>query len=282
MKYNPEDICKISIEDWMVKHGYKRGKRNTGKWRSFYSPFSKESNASFMIDTNVNKWMDYSAGITRKRSIIDLVMQIDNCNFKEACASLLGNKELRVEHFEPKKQESGVKIHSTNEITDKELLSYFNDVRKIGTCVLKKYCVQLNISFPFGQNPDKTYDVVAFKNDMGGYEMRSNFLKIANSPKCYTKFNGEDSDTVIILEGFMDWLSYVVLHGEPKCDTYVLNGLGMLNVVKPFLEDKHILFMLDNDTPANNALEELKDYNVTDMRGEYAFYKDYNEYLQSI
>lgn len=282
MKY--DRLKQIDIVDWMNKNGYKQGKGRTGKWRSFYSPFTQESEPSFKVDVSQNKWVDFSVGITRKQSIIDLVMKIENCDFKTACVILEGNKSIEITHYEPKKQESGVKIHSVEGITDKELIHYFVDIRKINIDVLKRYCKELVISFPFSENKNRTYRVIGMENSLSGWDFRSTFLKMASAPKSFTKIKGRSSSKAILIEGFTDWLSYATYYeiDVPDYDVFILNGLGQLNVLKPFIEDREILFMLDNDKPADAALESLKGLNVHDLRHEFSFFKDFNSFLQSI
>jgi len=276
-----DKLKSIDIVDFMLKNGYKQGRGRTGKWRSFYSPFGTEANASFKIDTNCNKFLDFSAGVLKKSSIIDLVMMLNKCSFGEACDILSGDEQLEVRHFEPKKQESGIKVHEARELSDKELIHYMTDIRCISMDVLQRFTKELVISFPFGTNPDKTYIVCGMQNMMKGWDMRNTFIKMASAPKSFTKIKGKDSSKALILEGFIDWLAYATYYDieVPDCDVFVLNGLGQLQVLIPFIENREILFMLDNDKPADNALKSLDGLNIRDMRYLYSFYKDFGEFI---
>lgn len=282
-----EKIKSIDIVDWMLKHGYKQGKGRSGKWRSFYSPFGSESNASFKIDVSSNKWVDYSAGVTRKQSIIDLVMMLPpNPSFTDACKILSNDTTIETRHFEPKKNVSGVKIHDKRQITDKELLGYMTDMRKINYDVLVKYCVECDFSFPLGKNPNAIYTGVAFKNSLGGYEIRNTFQKIATSPKAHTNIKGAvDNNEILLFEAFVDFMSYLTHNNivVPPKNTIVLNGLGMINVVKPFLEGKKVYLYLDLDAPADRCIETIDNCDIVDMRTVcFPFYSDYNEMLKDM
>lgn len=276
-----EEIKSISIVDFMRKNGYKQGQANTGKWRSFYSPFNSESNPSFKVDTNTNKFLDFSAGVLKKSSIIDLVMKLENCTFKEACNILSSEEDLKIEHFKPVKNKSGVKVHDAYDIKDSRLIDYMTLERCIDIDVLRRWTKELVISFPYGKNPSATYTVCGMQNMMKGWDFRNSFIKMASAPKSFTYIKGRSKDKVIIIEGFIDWLSFATYYGVdvPDYDVYILNGLGQLNVLKPLLENKKIMFMLDNDKPADNAKELLSGYDVEDVRWVYAFYKDMNEML---
>lgn len=168
-----DKIKSIDIVDFMLKNGYKQGKGRSGKWRSFYSPFGSESNASFKCDVSDNRWVDYSAGITRKHSIIDLVMMLPPYpSFKEACDVLLSDTDLEARHFEPKKKMNGTKVHSESKPFSKDLISMLTDIRCIDHALVMKYCVEIVISFPMGANPEQTFRVIGMKNDLGGVDYR--------------------------------------------------------------------------------------------------------------
>ena len=283
MTFDTNKIKGISIYDWMIKNGYKQGRGSSGKWRSFYSPFGSENNASFKVDVNTNKWVDYSAGVTRRQSIIDLVMKIESCTFLESCAILTNDTHVEVKVHEPKPSVSGVKIHETRNIINKELLKYITDVRKVDYDVLMKYCMESDFSFTMGKDPNAIYTGISFKNDLKGLEIRNSWQKIATSPKMFTTINGLDNtgDELILFEAFMDFMSYLTYHKIliPPKKTIVMNGTGMVNILKPFLDKKTVYSYVDSDAAADRALAELDNCNIIDCRNEFSFYSDYNEFL---
>lgn len=271
-----QEIKSIDFISYLNKSGI-TPKRNNGKYAFFLSPFGDESVASFCVNKSKNTFKCYHS--QNSGSIIDFIMAKENLDFKEACNFLSNDGISDIKPYEPIKQKSGVIVHSVNNITSKALLDYFCGVRMIEEGVLIKYAKQLSISFPYGKNPNTTYDVAGMKNGLGGWDFRNNFMKMASAPKSFTKIKGLRNDRCILLEGFVDFLSYVTIYGRVEYDTYILNGLGQVNVLKPFLDGKDILFMLDNDKPADAVLKDMSDLNVTDMRHLYSFYNDFNDYL---
>lgn len=281
-KYDTDKIKNIDIFDWMLKNGYKQGKGMTGKYRSFYSPFNSEGNASMKVNTANNTFHCYSYG--KGGDIITLVQEIEKCSFVRACEILDSNASIEIETFKKKEQPSGTIIHTNTEPRDKQLISMLVDKRKIGYDLVMKYCVELLISFPLGVNPDQKHRVIGMMNDMKGFDYRGleSWLKLSTAPKCFTTIKGRvNSNIVLVFEGFLDFLSYLTHYGidTPKHKTYVLNGLGMFNVLKPMISDKEIHLWIDNDIPSDNLIKENSDLNLKDKRFNYQFYKDVNDFI---
>ena len=84
-----------------------------------------------------------------------------------------------------------------------------------------------------------------------------------------------------VFEGFIDFLSYVVLHGD--CDAIVLNSV--INVPKSidYLNRYDTVYChLDNDKAGHDATEQIRILckgNVIDASEEYGEAKDLNEFL---
>jgi hypothetical protein len=271
-----QEIKKKSIFDYLTRSGYKPV-NNSGKYRSFYSPFGKEANASFKVNMSNNTWTDYHKGT--HGDIIDLVMELEHKEFVEACRFLEDDRRVSVVQ-QIKDPEPGVKIHRVSEITDTELLDYFVRKRHINLHVLYEYCKQVEFSFPMGKHPDKVHTAVGFSTSMGSYELRNTWFKGGSPPKSFSFVSGESSD-VAIWEGFTDFLSLLTYEKrmKPKCNTYILNGVGQYNLIRPFLDGKRVYFYGDNDNASDELLEKMSDLDVVDMRYEYEFYKDFNQML---
>lgn len=271
-----QEIKKKSIFDYLTRSGYKPV-NNSGKYRSFYSPFGKEANASFKVNMSNNTWKDYHKGT--HGDIIDLVMQLEHKDFKSACRFLENDNKVKV-FQQIKDPEPGVKIHSVSEITDKELIDYFVNVRKIALNILVNYCKKVEFSFPMGKNPHRTHTAVGFKTSMGSWELRSSWVKICSPPKSFSFVKGETRDCAVF-EGYADFLSWLTYEkmNVPKYDTYILNGTGQYNLIRPFLSGKRVYFYGDNDNASDELLEKMSDLDVVDMRYEYEFYKDFNQML---
>ena len=80
-----QDIKLIPIRDYLVKRGIAPGQENS-RYGFYLSPLREEQDASFKVDYTQNLWYDFGAG--RGGSIIDLVMEIEKCNFQQAVERL--------------------------------------------------------------------------------------------------------------------------------------------------------------------------------------------------
>ena len=73
-----QDINLIPIRDYLAKRGITPKQKNS-RYGFYLSPLREEQDASFKVDYAQNLWYDFGAG--RGGSIIDLVMEVDKCNF---------------------------------------------------------------------------------------------------------------------------------------------------------------------------------------------------------
>lgn len=276
-----QELRDKDIIQYLASRGY-HPKRNTGNTAVYLSPFTKEHEPSFTVKKSKNRFHCYSSG--NKGSVIDFVMAYDSVSFKEACDILKGGIGSQIEDYTPPKiEKKGVEIHSETTPQNKEVLSVLVDVRKIPYELILKYCIEIVISFPNGKNPDAKYTVIGMRNDCGGVDFRGkdSWLKLSSAPKSFTTVNG-DKSKICLYEGFLDYLSHLAILGvdKPKYKSYILNGLGQLEVLKPFISKKEILAYLDNDRAADKAIASMEGMNVRDMRHEYAYYHDINDYLK--
>lgn len=134
----------------------------------------------------------------------------------------------------------------------------------------------------------KWYFGIGFRNRKGGLEIRNPYFKGSTSPKDITHLRhapkGNERTTVLIFEGFMDYLSYLALkQGQPVPDCVVLNSVSnlprALDVLKGY---GRVCCFLDNDDAGRKTTEEIRRRceNVTDKAAHYLPHKDLNEFLQ--
>ena len=126
---------------------------------------------------------------------------------------------------------------------------------------------------------------VGFRNDAGGWELRSARFKGGSSPKHITTIDNR-SDTVIAFEGFMDFLAYLSLkHPERlRIDAAVLNSVVNLPKAIPFLSRHPVIHaFFDNDEAGRKMTSDLirlcPRSEVIDQRHFYSGHKDINDYL---
>ena len=105
----------------------------------------------------------------------------------------------------------------------------------------------------------RAFFAVGFRNDAGGWELRSARFKGGSSPKHITTIDNR-SDTVIAFEGFMDFLAYLSLkHPERlRIDAAVLNSVVNLPKAIPFLSRHPVIHaFFDNDEAGRKATADL-------------------------
>ena len=247
----------------------------------YHSPFREDANPSFKVDYQKDLWYDF--GADEGGSIIDLVMKMEQCTLAEAFR-LVDNSFSFQQNIPvaPRNQEHGIKILNTVPLTHPALLNYLSKQRCIDLDIAKYYCSEVHYSIA-----SKPYFAIGFKNDAGGWELRNAWFKGSSTPKSITTIDN-NSDAVMVFEGFIDFLSYLSLKGSPSptIDTAVLNSVANLTKSIPFLQSHRTVHaFLDNDEAGRKSLVNLCDLlpnaDVIDQTAFYRNYKDLNEYWQA-
>lgn len=153
--------------------------------------------------------------------------------------------------------------------------------RGIDPAIARTYCRE--VRYTIG---GKEYFAIGFRNDAGGWELRNPLFKGSSTPKNITTLDNS-SDTAMVFEGFIDFLSYLSLKGNlsPSIDTAVLNSVTNLQKAVPFLARHSVIHaFLDNDDAGRKALARLEESvpssEVIDQSVFYRDYKDLNDYWQ--
>ena len=271
----------VKIIDYLEMNGFSPLKIVGGKAWFFSLLRSKEKTASFIINLQENTWHDYGTG--EHGDIINLVSKLNNVDVSDAL-ELIGKFSFTPYHpFEYSIDENiedkgKIRINQTLEITHQVLIRYIAK-RKVSLSFARKFLKEAHYSLH-----ERNYFALAFKNDLGGYELRNEHFKIGNSPKFFTTIPGNDPSKVNIFEGFMDFLSCCTYFNKvPKYRTIVLNSLSFLPRIKPFLVNAaEVNLYLDNDSAGRIATENIISScgKVTDCAPIlYPYHKDFNEFL---
>lgn len=278
------NIKNISIRVFLAEQGILPKHERAG-YGMYLSPLRNESTPSFKVDYNQNLWYDFGTG--EGGSIIDLVAKMERCSVAEAIRRLendtiSGATPLYVEREHcviPNK--SQIEVISVGELNHTALVGYLRD-RNIELATARKYCNE--VRYKIGSNE---YFAIGFKNDAGGWELRNEYFKGSSTPKNITTISN-DSDTVMVFEGFIDFLSYLSLKGNPSptIDTTVLNSVANLQKAIPFLQSHRTVHaFLDNDDAGRKSLvnlrESLPGSEVVDQSAFYRNHKDLNDYLRN-
>ena len=133
------------------------------------------------------------------------------------------------------------------------MVSYLTG-RGIDPAIARTYCRE--VRYTIG---GKEYFAVGFRNDAGGWELRSARFKGGSSPKHITTIDNR-SDTVIAFEGFMDFLAYLSLKYPERLriDAAVLNSVVNLPKAIPFLSRHPVIHaFFDNDEAGRKTTSDL-------------------------
>ncbi|MDJ1493721.1 toprim domain-containing protein [Cytophagaceae bacterium DM2B3-1] len=281
-----EQIKALDIVDYLALLGYEPVKvRNVNYW--YHSPLRGEKTPSFKVNRQLNCWYDH--GIGKGGTIIDFGMLYYQCSIAEFLQKMnvglalsdpttLIPKLISKSFSQEPASESKLTILQEAPITSISLIRYLQS-RCIPIDVARQFCCQ--VSYQIG---DKEYYGIGFKNDSGGYEIRTPFFKASSSPKDITTITNSGKE-VLVFEGFSDFLSYQTTgRNQPivSSDFVILNSVSFFEKACPILEQyESIHLYLDQDTTGQritaHALSLSTKYK--DESHKYTGSKDLNEWL---
>ena len=288
----------ISIVEIMAHYGKRLDHTRSGL---YFSPFRDERTPSFHIDEAKNTWYDY--GTSEGGNLFDFVCKFVNIPRGEVYDWLASfrhmvpdseYKALIAPMLERKPHSSRIVIDSaSHHFTRRKLVEYAAD-RAVSKEVLEKYCEE--IVYHVDSAPDRKFYAIGFKNNSGGYVLRSSISKRCSSSDITTLgSDGEMTqdatcDKVLVFEGFMDFLSWItdVKQQTPQYDCCILNSVSNIARALPWImEHRNIAAFLDNDDAGRETLQKIMDSAsegahdvcVYDMSRLYEGYNDLNEKL---
>jgi DNA primase len=276
MEYNmnANQAKTIVINDYLKSIGIKPIKiKYNDYW--YLSPFRIEKEPSFKVNDKKNIWYDF--GIGKGGNIIDLIMNLHNCNISKALLILDDKNYIKTgsnHSFSFDQQDIlNFKVKPINSIA---LIEYLRN-RGIEIALAMNYCLEASYI-----TKDKYYFGIAFKNDINGYEIRNKYIKINLFGKSITTIYKSNS-VVNVYEGFIDFLSYLQINGSIiNQSNIILNGLGLIpGAIEILKQYSEVNLYLDNDESGKSStialLNEIPSAN--DLSYIYADYKDINDYL---
>ena len=269
---------KIQIVSYLQENNI--SPQRVSKNNAFYkSPFRKENEASFKVDTNLNLWYDY--GLGKGGNIIDLCMLIKKTDVKGALKELSAVKNSDFSFFNSKKEPGTpiIKINYIQDIQNKALIQYL-ETRKISLQLAKMYLKEA-----YYKVENKQYFALAFENDKGGFELRNKYFKGAASPKYYTTIKGKENKHLNIFEGVYDFLSALDFYktDRPKNTSIILNSTANKNAVLNELSKYNSIFLfLDNDNTGTEAAKLFSENHkkaINRTKLLYPGHKDFNDFI---
>jgi len=267
----------IDIVSYLTDCGYEPVKvRGEDYW--YLSPLRNENTASFKVNRQLNRWYDH--GIGKGGKLVDLGIALFDCSVAEFLQKLTAPVSFHKAPqlpFSELETTPAITITEVNPIRSPALFAYLRS-RKISIEIALEYCSQVHYSIG-----PKSFYALGFRNDAGGYELRSKYFKGSSSPKDLRLIkNGFDQ--LCIFEGFFDFLSFLTLtkSRQTNADYLVLNSLSFFEKALMLSEEYAVKRLyLDRDKAGQNCSLQVialnKDF--IDESKLYKGYKDLNDYL---
>ena len=279
---------RIPIREYLARRSILPRYERNG-YGMYLSPLREERTPSFKVNYQKDLWYDF--GIGEGGTLPALIMRLERCSCSEAfehlqhaaegTVSLLAARicERYAVPTESPNSQPTLRILSDAPLCHPALLGYLAS-RGIVPGIAAAYCREVRY-----QVRSRCFFAIGFRNDCGGWELRSARFKGGSSPKHITTIDNR-SDTVIAFEGFMDFLAYLSLkHPERlRIDAAVLNSVVNLPKAIPFLSRHPVIHaFFDNDEAGRKTTSDLirlcPRSEVIDQRHFYSGHKDVNDYL---
>ena len=285
---NIQEAKQIKIADYLQSLGYLPVKQQ-GNSLWYKSPLREETEASFKVNTELNRWYDF--GIGKGGNIIALAQELYS---SDHMPYLLRKIAEQAPHSRPvsfsfcqQPSEPSFQQLEVRELTHPALLRYLQE-RGIDTALAKPECKELHFI-----HKGKPYFAIGFPNVAGGYEVRNRFFKGCIAPKdiSHIRQHGEPREKCLVFEGMTDYLSFLTLRMR-NCPTIpnldgqdyvILNSVANVSKAIDVLHGyERIHCLLDNDEAGRKAYHDLEIEfagRIRDFSHNYHGYKDLNDYL---
>lgn len=283
-----KDLKEMLITNYLDEQGVKPVRRRGH--HLYYQRFwvTGADGVNLAVDTKLNLWRDLTDG--KGGSIIDLVMLDRRLSFHDACNYLasIANPSLTTKKdisefatIEPVVKDSKMEVRQVREIQLTPVIDYIQK-RGISLSWAKRYCKE--VFYNFVGSTKHNFFALGFPNDNGSYVIRNGKVKITvGHQDISTIWVDRESQAWMVVEGFMDFLSYLEFWGIPKVNVIVLNSTSNLKKALKRLENCKVVYsLLDADKAGTQALETLvATFGDRVVNKNYIFegYKDLNEKL---
>ena len=282
---NINQIKKIKLQEFLATIDCKPVKQY-GVNLMYLSPLRTEKHASFKVNTEHNLWYDF--GIGRGGNIIDLAELLYHSSDVSYLIHQIERNapscvSVSLPTAKPNTPQNSFENLQVLSISHPALIKYLGE-RCIDIEIARTVCKELHFD-----TRGKHYFGIGFPNIAGGYEIRNPFFKGGITPKDISLFHNEESkQSCFVFEGFIDFLSFMMLRrkendGLKRQDYLVLNSVSNVKkALEPLSHYENVQCFLDNDEAGRNAYLQLsKELGkpFTDASTLYNGYKDLNEYL---
>jgi Toprim-like/CHC2 zinc finger len=274
---NVKQARDISIEKVLQNLGCEPTKSNENEsW--YLSPFRIEKSASFKVNRKLNRFFDHGEQIGG--NVIDFVIQKFGFNVSEALEYLKKFDDFSFFHkqiFETTDEKENIDhIERIIPVQHRQLIEYLKS-RKITNYKNVSILKEIHYSIK-----EKKYFALGFRNNSGGFEIRSKYAKICLGKKDISHIKN-DSKCVRVFEGFIDFLSFIQKRKiGADTDYLILNSVALLNKNLSILNEYELIELyLDNDDAGDKYTKLILDnfHIVINYQSIYKGFKDYNDWF---
>jgi DNA primase len=292
-KFNCKIANQIDLVNYLETVGHEPSQiKNQDYW--YLSPLRNEKTPSFKVNQKLNLWYDH--GLGKGGNVVDFGIEYFRCTvseflqllngsstFSEASLSLKNeNRQSSNQRIANEKKDNlrdKIVIVDVHTLENKFLMAYLHN-RSISQEIARQHCKEVD----FWLN-NRKHTAIGFQNISGGYELRNENFKGSSSPKDITFINAQ-AKSVVVFEGFFDYLSYKMMNQKSvklQANFLILNSLSFFNKSLQLME-KHerVDLYLDRDTGGIKFTSEALQRDsakYTDQSFLYEQKKDLNEWL---
>gem|GEM_PF-257098 len=174
----------IGIREYLLRRGL-QPHHETATHGMFLSPLREERTPSFSVRYDKGLWYDF--GLGEGGTLLQLVMRLEGCSMAEAIRSLRKGSADEVP-FQPlptalPREDSPLRILGVGEIRHPALIGYLRE-RGIDPAVAGALCREVHYAVG-----ERRFFAIGFRNDAGGWELRSPQFKGSSAPKSITTFD---------------------------------------------------------------------------------------------
>ncbi|MCA8830550.1 toprim domain-containing protein [Hymenobacter pini] len=295
----------------MAKLGHQPVVQAAGGNYYFLSPFRPEKTPSFVVSEPKNVWSDFGEPPEPGQKVyggdvLKLIMRLTELNEAMALQVLVSwAADLPEVVAMITEQQASVPLAKRGQsLSDGK--TTFEDVRTepLSWNVLTNYLASRGINWNLvlqsnrnqahlqqifyqvaGKPRQKPYFGVAWKTE-GGWEVRSQNFQGTIGNKGVTWIPGKNSSSLVVFEGFIDYLSALTYWKQTSLDStvLVLNSVNLLGTVLGKLREfDQVHWMGDNDAAGERALHVLRQAmppgRVKAHNEVYRGFKDFNDWL---
>lgn len=280
----------ISIVDFLSKLGYEP-KRVRGS-EHYYISMIRDSDTDPSLAVNESKgvWNDF--GQAKGGNILDLAMELFKTKDVSEVIGKISSLYNKGDSFSFSKQPVKSKgpivkhiVHAVKDLGNNDAISQYIASRGVWSAAQRvDFLKEVYYDHVNENGTKRRYFGVGWKNESGGYDVRSKYGKICLSKKDIL-FREQNSDQLNIFEGMFNFLTAVELNGDLlRENLIVLNSLSLINraigIINTHSRLKNINLFLDNGPGGRKATNffQIQFPNSIDRADLYKGYDDFNDF----